>query len=246
MGSTERETQAGPGVETRASEGRTTSRVGRVEVVRVGGLQENCYLVDDGQGGVVVVDPGDEWDAIRRALAGRPVDVVLVTHFHADHVGALNELVAATGAGWVIGEADAAMLAPGRASTAHRAFPATEIATSPARLLKGGEVVEAGELRFSVIGCPGHSKGGVSYHERACGLVFTGDTLFAGSCGRTDLAGGNGRAIMDSLARLSKLPDHTRVLPGHGPASTIGDECEANPYVLQARGRAARGSDSLK
>lgn len=213
------------------------TQAGHVEVVRVGSLQENCYLVDDGQGGVVVVDPGDEWRAIERALAGRPVTAALVTHFHADHVGALGELIEATGASWVIGEADAAMLAPGRASSAHHAFPAVEVATPPARLLHGGDVVEAGCLRFAVIDCPGHSKGGVTYHERACGLAFTGDTLFAGSCGRTDLAGGNGRAMLDSLARLAKLPDETRVLPGHGPASTIGEERATNPYIQQARGR---------
>ena len=204
---------------------------GRVETVVVGPLQENCYLVHDGQGGVVVVDPGDDWPRIQAALAGRPVDIVLVTHFHADHVGALNGLLASTGAGWVIGAPDAKMLEPGRARTAHPHYAAVEVATPPLRTLVGRDVVEAGELRFEVIDCPGHSKGGVTYYERRFGLAFTGDTLFAGSCGRTDLEGGSGRAILSSLARLAKLPEETRVLPGHGPSSTIGAERVTNPYV---------------
>lgn len=209
---------------------------GTVDVVVVGPLQENCYLVHDGRGGVAVVDPGDDWPRIEAALAGRPVGVVLVTHFHADHVGALNELVAAIGAGWVIGASDAKMLAPGRSRSAHPHYAAVEAATPPARTLVGGDVVEAGDLRFEVIDCPGHSKGGVTYYERACGLAFTGDTLFAGSCGRTDLEGGNGRAILGSLARLAKLPAEVRVLPGHGPASTMGAERAANPYMRRAMG----------
>ena len=207
---------------------------GCVRTVVVGSLQENCYIVDDGQGGAVLVDPGDDWPAIERALAGRPVRAVLITHFHADHVGALNDALAATGAPWYIGDADARMLEPGRARTAHAHYAAVEVPTPPERTVHGRDVVTAGELSFAVIDCPGHSKGGVTYYERACGLAFTGDTLFAGSCGRTDLEGGSGRAIASSLARLAKLPDAVRVLPGHGPASTIGVERATNPYVRQA------------
>lgn len=222
------------------AEGTDAVRAEGVRAVVVGELEENCYLMDDGQGGLVVVDPGDDWPLIERAIDGRPVSAVLVTHFHADHVGALGALLEATGAPWYVGEHDAAMLAPGRARSAHPRYAAVEIAVPPARELRGGDVVEAGELRLEVIDCPGHSKGGVSYYERRRGVVFTGDTLFAGSCGRTDLTGGSGRAMLSSLARLAKLPEATRVLPGHGPSSTIGEERSSNPYVLQAIGVTGR------
>lgn len=221
--------------ENAGSEGtRACSAVGRVQTVVVGSLQENCYLVDDGRGGVAVVDPGDDWARIEAAIAGRRVDVVLVTHFHADHVGALGELLVSTGAPWVIGAPDAKMLQPGTSRATNPRYAAVEVAVPAERLLVGRDVVEAGELRFEVIDCPGHSRGGVTYYERRCGLAFTGDTLFAGSCGRTDLEGGSGRAILSSLARLAKLPEDVRVLPGHGPASTIGAERATNPYVRRA------------
>ncbi len=212
----------------------------RVEAVVVGELRENCYLMDDGAGGVVVVDPGDEWPLIEGAIGGRPVSAVLVTHFHADHVGALGALVEATGAPWYIGQADAPMLAPGRARSAHPRYPAVEVRVPPTGALRGRDVVEAGLRRFEVIDCPGHSKGGVTYFERRAGVAFTGDTLFAGSCGRTDLTGGSGRAMADSLARLAKLPEATLVLPGHGPRSTIGAERAGNPYMAQSMRPAGR------
>lgn len=207
---------------------------GGVERRAVGPLQTNCYLVDDGRGGAVVVDPGFDAPAVLKALAGRPVSLVLVTHAHFDHVGALDAVAALSAGGWVAGAADARALAGGPAPGAREFGFDARVASAPARLLADGDAVEAGELRFRVVACPGHTPGGVSYVEEAHGLAFTGDTLFAGSAGRTDMAGGDARALMGSLARLAALPPRTRVLPGHGPESTVAAELRCNPYVAQA------------
>lgn len=202
---------------------------GQVEHVVVGPIETNCYLIDDGQGGVCVVDPGAEWPLIEEALAGRPVSMVLATHFHDDHVGALNELVAQTGAPWVIGRLDAPLLDGSHARTASYIPPAAQV--PPARLLDDGDVVEAGTLVFRVIACPGHTAGGVSYIDDAHGLAFVGDTLFSGSAGRTDLLGGDEQALLASLKRLAALPGGTRVLCGHGPATTIQREVSTNRFM---------------
>lgn len=209
--------------------------VGHVETVVVGPISTNCYLIDDGEGGLVIVDPGAQPCAILRAVGDRPVRLILVTHFHDDHVGALNELVDKAGAPWVIGEPDARMLdgsVPRSAS-----YVPVPAATPPQRLLHDGDVVEAGLLRFDVIACPGHTVGGVTYHDAAHGQAFVGDTLFHGSYGRCDLMGGDESAMMGSLARLAQLPPETRVYSGHGPSSTIADEQSGNRFVRMAMRR---------
>jgi len=207
---------------------------GTLRHVEVGRLQTNCYLVDDGRGGVVVVDPGDDAPAILAAIGEAPVSLVLVTHAHFDHVGALDEIAARSAGGWVLGAPDgrnlADSLAVGAAAFGHR----VSVATPPARLLEDGDVVEAGELCLRVVACPGHTPGGVTYHDEAHALAFTGDTLFAGSAGRTDFPGGSPRDLFASLARLARLSPDTAVLPGHGPASTVGREVAGNAYVRRA------------
>lgn len=207
---------------------------GAVRRLAVGPLQTNCYLVDDGLGGAVVVDPGFDAPAVRASLAGRPVSLVLVTHAHFDHVGALDEVASLSAGGWVAGAPDVRALEAPRAPGARDFGFDVRVASRPARALSDGDLVEAGELCFRVVACPGHTPGGVSYVEEACGLAFTGDTLFAGSAGRTDMAGGDVGALLRSLARLAALPPATRVLPGHGPESTIGDELRGNPFVRRA------------
>ena len=210
---------------------------GHVAVVPVGELATNCYLLDDGQGSVVVVDPGADAAAIEDALDGRPVSLVLVTHGHFDHVGALDAIGALSAAGWIIGEEDAHDLAAGLAQAARDFGRRIQVASSPARTVADGDVVAVGDLRLRVIAAPGHTPGGVTYVDDEHGLAFTGDTLFAGSAGRTDLRGGDYAALLGSLATLAQLPPQTAVLPGHGPASTIGDELRTNPFVRRACGR---------
>ena len=212
-----------------------------VEVLAVGPLQTNCYVVDDGAGACAVVDPGGDAAAIAAALGGRPVSLVLVTHAHFDHVGALDDLAARSRGGWVAGEADARALAAPCAPGARDFGYDVRVASRPSRTLSDGDVVVAGALRLRVLACPGHTPGGVSYIEDDRGLAFTGDTLFAGSAGRTDLDGGDPRALARSLARLAELPADTLVLPGHGPASTIRLERARNPYLPSGGGRVSAG-----
>ncbi len=211
-------------------------RAGSVTVVPVGPLGTNCYLVDDGEGGVVVVDPGADAAEIRRAADGRLVSLVLVTHGHFDHVGALDELNTCSKGGWAMGALDAEGLDSSLAASARDFGLRVEVLSKPARVLHDGDELTVGALRFEVVACPGHTPGGVTYYDRAHGLAFTGDTLFSGSAGRTDLLGGDQRALFASLACLAELPPQTAVLPGHGPVSTIGRELRSNPYMRHAAG----------
>jgi glyoxylase-like metal-dependent hydrolase (beta-lactamase superfamily II) len=202
-----------------------------VRAVKVGRLQTNCYLVDDGAGGVLVVDPGAEPARILAAVGERPVSLVLTTHAHFDHVGALDELVARSAGGWLCMADEWAAFEQTCFEGARMFGVPVEVAARPARLLADGDEVAAGELRLRVLACPGHSVGGATFVDDAHGLAFTGDTLFAGSAGRTDLLGGDECALAASLARLAQLPPATRVLPGHGATSTIALELKTNPYL---------------
>lgn len=209
----------------------TRPAAGHVARVAVGQLATNCYLVDDGRGGVAVVDPGADAARVLAAVGERPVSAVLVTHAHFDHVGAVDALAERCPSGWAVGAADWPLAGAYLAAGVSMFGVEARLETPPARLLSDGDVVEAGELRLRVVGCPGHSPGGVAYVEDAFGLAFTGDTLFAGSAGRVDLPGGDPDALRASLARLSALPPAVRVFPGHGPATTVGRELASNPYM---------------
>ena len=207
---------------------------GTLKTVPVGRLSTNCYLLADGCGGWVVVDPGDEAPAILAALEGAPVSLVLVTHRHFDHVGAVDAIAARSQNGWGMGVADGSDFAMLLQSDCAAFDVDVTVATPPTSLFAEGDVIEAGELRLRVVACPGHTPGGVTYVDDAHGLAFTGDTLFAGSAGRTDFPGGSPRDLFSSLAKLAQLPPQTRVLPGHGPATTVGAEAASNPYVRRA------------
>lgn len=202
-----------------------------VEVLGVGRLQTNCYVLDDGAGGCVVVDPGGDAKSIIEALGDRPVSLVLVTHAHFDHVGALDEVAVLSHGGWVAGVLDADSLEAPCAPGARDFGFSVRVASRPSRKLSDGDLVDVGALRFRVLSCPGHTPGGVAYVEESRRLVFTGDTLFAGSAGRTDLEGGDARLLARSLSRLAGLPRDMAVLPGHGPSSSIARELACNPYL---------------
>jgi glyoxylase-like metal-dependent hydrolase (beta-lactamase superfamily II) len=188
----------------------------KIETVTVGPLATNCYLVGSG-GGVVIVDPGAQARKLVAAVAGRPVEAVLLTHGHSDHAGAVDEVVSATGAPWFVSAAD-------------EALAAKYARTAPSGVLQDGEPLTFGSTTWEVLATPGHTPGSVCFHGP--GVLFSGDTLFAGGVGRTDLAGGSTEALFASLRdRILTLPDETAVYPGHGEATTIGRERETNPYV---------------
>lgn len=198
----------------------------------VGQLQVNCFiLADEKTKEAVVIDPGDDAGEILQIIKERGLSVkyIVNTHGHFDHIGGNKALKEATGAELLIHEGDAVMLAsaPERAA----AFGMKAAASPQAdRYLQHGDVVQAGEVSLKVMHTPGHSLGGVCLLEQ--GMVFTGDTLFSGSIGRTDFPGGNLQTLLKSIKKnLLPLPDDTKVFCGHGPASTIGAERSDNPFL---------------
>jgi glyoxylase-like metal-dependent hydrolase (beta-lactamase superfamily II) len=205
-----------------------------LETFPVGPLQCNCTILGDEEAGeAIVVDPGDEVARIHRRLTalGLNLKQILVTHAHIDHVGGAVKLKRLTGAPIFLNENDLALLKmmDEQAGWLGIATPETAL---PDEGLADGQVVGLGRYPAQVICTPGHSQGSVCLHFAPLNLLIAGDTLFAGSVGRTDLPGGNHEQIVDSIqTRLMALSDDTKVVTGHGPGTTIGAERRFNPFL---------------
>ena len=198
----------------------------------VGPLQVNCYVVSDEKTKeAIVIDPGDDAEDILRLVNGKGLKVryIVNTHAHFDHVGANKQLKDATGAELLIHQEDDKLL--GNTAGQARMFGMTAPSSPKAdRFVKHGDVVTAGAVSLTVLHTPGHSAGGICLVGD--GVAFTGDALFAGSIGRTDLMGGDLMTLITSIkTNLMTLPDETVVLSGHGPQSTIGEERRENPFL---------------
>ena len=204
-----------------------------LKVVVVGPYQENTYLVgSDESQEAVIIDAGAEWRSIMTAVedSGLTVKYLLTTHGHEDHIGAVADMVEATNASFLIHKNDEYMLTSSEDSSS--IIPDFRSPPEPDMYLKEGDSIEVGDLHFDVIETHGHTPGGISFYGH--GLVFTGDTLFRGSVGRTDFEGGNWEQLINSIkTKLMVLPPDTMVLPGHGPHSTIGDESQLNPFLKE-------------
>ncbi len=205
-----------------------------VETLAVGPLQVNCHIVAcPTTHEAMVIDPGDEVPRILRTLEEmhlKPV-VIVNTHAHFDHVGGNKELCDATRAPLLIHAADVQLLARAEQHAAAYGLTATP-SPAPDRVLQEGDVVEVGSLRFKVIHIPGHSPGGICLFTE--GHVFVGDTLFAGSIGRTDLPGGDFDTLIHGIKqKLWPLSDETIVYSGHGPETSIGRERLTNPFAAE-------------
>lgn len=208
-----------------------------VRRVVVGPLQVNCWIVGEEDGPVVVIDPGDDAAAIREAVGERPVAGLVLTHAHFDHVGAVVELKAETGAPVYVHVADAGRLtSPAAHGTGGALFGFdAHVPQGADRLVEDGDNIAVGGLTLEVLHTPGHTEGGMSLLVDDPGTgerhLFSGDTLFSGSVGRTDFPGGDGRVLSRSIAsRLAGLDAETVVHPGHGPDTTIGREARINPF----------------
>ncbi len=196
------------------------------ERLPVGAYQANCCLVYDESGRAIVIDPGDEAARLLAKIRenGLQVEAILLTHVHFDHIGAVQALQHETGAPLYVHEAEQKALTN----------PVYSMVTEPLsfvadHVLRDNDTVTVESMTLTVLHTPGHTEGSVCY---LCeNTLFAGDTLFAGSVGRTDFAGGSFTALRESLVRLSALPDQVVVVPGHGAETTIGAEKRSNPFM---------------
>jgi len=205
-----------------------------LETFPVGPLQCNCTILGDEETReAIIVDPGDEIVRIQRRLTelGLKLKQILITHAHIDHVGGALKLKSLTGAPIYLNEGDLPLLQMMSTQAAWLRIETPETAP-PDEVLTDGRHVGLQNYPAQVIHTPGHTQGSICLYFAPMKMVLAGDTLFAGSIGRTDLPGGNFDQIIDSIqSRLLSLPDDTRVIPGHGPATTIGTERKTNQFL---------------
>lgn len=200
----------------------------QLETLSLPPLGANCYLAwEEGSSSCAVIDPGgDPWRVIDRAAAlGKAIDAVLLTHGHFDHVGGAEAIVKAAGCDlWMAqGDYDVGRKDP--------LYPLTNDGSCEISFYNELDELKAGGLHFYIWSTAGHSWGSVCILCHDQKVIFTGDTLFAGSCGRTDLPGGDPKWMRHSLERLAELPGDYRVLPGHGSETTLERERKYNPYM---------------
>lgn len=197
----------------------------------VGQLEENCFIIGDKRTKkAIVIDPGDEPDRIMELIRDNSLDVryIICTHAHFDHVGAVTDIKKETGARIVVHNDELELYHGARDQAIFWGYELDSL-PEPDMMVKDGDEIKVGSLVFKVLHTPGHSPGSICLLGE--GIVITGDTLFAGSVGRTDFYGGDTDKLRNSFERLMLLPPETRVLAGHGPNSTIGRESSGNYFL---------------
>jgi hydroxyacylglutathione hydrolase len=204
------------------------------EILPVGPLQCNCSIIgDEGTREAIVIDPGDEIETVLAVASRHQLKIrqIVITHAHIDHVGGAKKLRAATGAPILLNQNDLELLQmlDVQATWLGMQDPGkVDIDQDTAE----GDVLKVGDVTANVIHTPGHTEGSICLYFPVEKKLIAGDTLFAGSIGRTDLPGGSIQKILHSLHnKVLQLPEETLVLPGHGPTTTIGEEKQSNPYL---------------
>ena len=201
----------------------------KIHTLPLGSYQTNCYIVyEETANSCAVIDPGYSPERVLEFVGklGLTVDAVLLTHGHFDHVGGVEAIVKTTGCALWMREGDYTQ----RKNPQNDFFyPIHDCDFTEVRFCEEGEHIHAGGLTFTAMETPGHTWGSVCY---VCeNAIFSGDTLFAGSCGRTDLPGGDWQTIMLSLERLAELEGDFDIYPGHGESTTLAREKQYNPYM---------------
>ncbi len=206
------------------------------EILPVGPLQCNCSVVgDETTHEAMVIDPGDDIEDVLALIRKHNLQVkqIVITHAHIDHVGGAMKLKAITGAPILLNENDYELLKMLDTQAAWIGMRSPGQVTID-QSVKQADTVQAGSLSADVLHTPGHTEGSICLYFSAEKKLIAGDTLFAGSIGRTDLPGGSMKKIINSLhGKLLALPDETVVVPGHGPLTTIGEERQSNPFLIK-------------
>ncbi len=204
-----------------------------LQIVPVGALESNCYIIYDSETlEGLIVDPGDEAENILSEIENSKLSIkyIVNTHGHYDHIGANQELKSKLGAEILVHEADGCLLENPMLNLSFLKPAISNVQHTPDRLLKEGDVITVGVISLEVIHTPGHTRGSICLLGDQ--FILTGDTLFQGSIGRTDLPGGSYDAIIASVnEKLQSLPENIKVFPGHGPPTTIGEEKLNNPFM---------------
>jgi hydroxyacylglutathione hydrolase len=206
----------------------------KTEIFVVNHFQENTYLIyDDASQKAVIIDPGAQEAKLDQSIESKnlKVEALLCTHCHPDHIAGAAYYQKKYGADLLLHEKEKVVL-----DAYDQWAPALGFEDSkkpePAGFIRGGQRLDVGASQLQVIDTPGHTPGGVCFHCAAQKILYTGDTLFQRSIGRSDFPGGNGPQLINSIrTQLLILPEDTQVFPGHGGSSTIGDEKELNPFL---------------
>lgn len=220
-----------------------------IKTLVVGPLLTNCYIVADKKTKqAFILDPGAEPEKILSTLTPENSDLrselgalrpmtydltaLLATHCHSDHIGAIAQLKKKLNVPFLIPKGEEPVLALAQATSKIWTSQEIDAPPKPDGFLKKGKIVRIGKIKFKIISTPGHSPAGVSLYCQQEQVLFSGDTLFAGSIGRIDLPGGSDEKMKQSLKKLLKLPDNTLVFPGHGEKTTIEKEKRRNPFMV--------------